>query len=83
MLDSVTPDLLIADLRLNGCNGLQLATQSHLDHPDVAVIITSAGDDDWWAEGEAKRHRAAYTAAPLEDPAFLRCVSAALNSRPV
>jgi len=82
LLDSVTPDLLITDLRLNDCNGLQLATQSHLDHPDVAVIITSPGDD-WWAEGEAQRHGAAYTAASPEEPAFLRCVWAALNSRPV
>jgi DNA-binding response OmpR family regulator len=80
LLDSLTPDLLIADLRLNDDNGLQLATQSHLDHPDVAVIIMSA-TDDWWAEGEAKRHGAAFIAAPLENPAFLPCVRAVLESR--
>jgi DNA-binding response OmpR family regulator len=80
LLESGTPDLLITDLRLDDYNGLQLATLSHLDHPDVAVIITSASDD-WWAEGEAKRHGAAFIAAPLENPAFLPCVRAALDSR--
>jgi DNA-binding response OmpR family regulator len=80
LLKSVTPDLLITDLRLDDYNGLQLATQSHRSHPDVAVIITSASDD-WWAEGEAKRHGAAFIAAPLENPAFLPCVRAALESR--
>jgi DNA-binding response OmpR family regulator len=80
LLDSATPDLLIADLRLNDYNGLQLATLTHLCHPDVAVIVTAASDD-WWAEGEAKRHGADFIAAPLENPAFLQCVGAALESR--
>jgi DNA-binding response OmpR family regulator len=80
LLNSVTPDLLIADLRLNEFNGLQLAIHSHVYHPNVAVIVTSAGDDPF-AEGEAKRHGAAFTTAPLENPGFLSCVRAALASR--
>jgi DNA-binding response OmpR family regulator len=80
LLDSLTPDLLIADLRLDDYNGLQLASQSRLSHPDVAVILTSARDD-WWAEGEAKRHGAAFIAAPLENPDFLPRVRAVLASR--
>jgi DNA-binding response OmpR family regulator len=80
LLNAVTPDLLIADLRLSDYNGLQLATQTHLAHPDVAVIITSV-TDDWWAEGEAKRHGADFIAAPLDNPAFVPCVRAALDRR--
>jgi DNA-binding response OmpR family regulator len=80
LLDSATPDLLIADLRLHDYNGLHLATLSHLCHPDVAVIITSTSDD-WWAEREAKRHGADFIATPLENPDFLPCVRAALDSR--
>ena len=79
LLDSVTPDLLITDLRLNDYNGFQLAMQSHRVHPDVAVIITSPSDD-WWAEGEAKRHGAAYIAGPIDNPDFLPRVRAALAS---
>jgi DNA-binding response OmpR family regulator len=77
LLRSVTPDLLITDLRLDDYNGLQLATQCRHDHPDVAVIIMSS-TDDWWAEGEAKRHGAAFIANPLENPGFLPCVQATL-----
>jgi len=80
LLESLTPDLLIADLRLDDYNGLQLAMQSGLDHPDVAVIIMSARDD-WWAEGEAKRQGAAFIANPLENPDFLPCIRAALSTR--
>jgi len=80
LLESLTPDLLIADLRLEEYNGLQLAMQSALHHPDVAAIIMSARDDSW-AEGEAKRHGAAFIANPLENLDFLPCVRAALSER--
>jgi CheY-like chemotaxis protein len=80
LLNSVTPDLLIADHRLDEFNGLQLAMHSHVYHPDVAVIVTSAGEDSF-AEGEAKRHGAAFIIAPLENPDFLPCVRAALAGR--
>jgi DNA-binding response OmpR family regulator len=80
LLNSLTPDLLIADLRLDEFNGLQLAIQSRVYHPDVAVIVTSRLDDSF-AEREAKRHGAAFISAPLENPDFLPCVRAALASR--
>jgi len=81
LLDSVTPDLVIADLRLNDHNGLQLATQTHLDRPDVAVMVITSARDDWWAEDEATRQGAAFIANPLENPDFLPCVRQALTSR--
>jgi CheY-like chemotaxis protein len=80
LLNSVTPDLLIADLRLDDFNGLQLAIQSGFYCPDVPVIITSTAVDPV-AEGEAKRYGAAFIAAPLENPAFLECVRASLAGR--
>jgi DNA-binding response OmpR family regulator len=81
LLESVAPNLLIADLRLDDYSGLQLAMHSRVYHPDVAIVVTCASDD-WWTEREAKRHGAAFIAAPLENPAaFLSCVRAALASR--
>jgi DNA-binding response OmpR family regulator len=80
LLDSVTPDLLIADLHLKDFNGLQLAIHSHLYHPDVPVVITSASLDST-AEAEAKHYGATFVAAPLENPDFLPCVRAALAGR--
>jgi DNA-binding response OmpR family regulator len=80
MLDSVTPDLLIADLHLERFNGLQLAIRSQQDHPDVPVIITFTREDPV-AEAEAARYGAAFIAGPLENPDFLPCVEAAVAKR--
>jgi CheY-like chemotaxis protein len=80
VLESVMPDLLIANLRLEAFNGLQLAIWNHLDHPDVPVIITSA-DQDPVAEAEAQHHGAAFVVAPLENREFLPAVSRAVAER--
>jgi DNA-binding response OmpR family regulator len=80
LLESVMPDLLIADLRLDHYNGLQLAIWNHLEHPDVPVIITSA-EDDPIAEAEARRHGAAFITNPLENRDFLPAVWGAIAER--
>jgi DNA-binding NtrC family response regulator len=80
LLNSVMPDLLIAELRLDRYNGLQLAIRSSQDHPDVPVIITSRYPDAI-AEAEAKQYGAAFVVAPLENRAFLPAVRNALDSR--
>jgi len=80
LLDSVTPDLLIADIRLERFNGLQLAIRSHFDHPDVPVIVTHVGED-LVAEAEARRYGVSFIATPLENPNFLSCVRSLVDSR--
>ena len=71
LLDSVTPDLLIADLHLDDFNGLQLAIHGHLDHPDVAVVVTSASPEPTVAS--ARRNTTApLHLAPLAIPTFFR-----------
>ena len=40
-----TPDLVIADIRLPGANGIDLARQLVHDHPVLVVVILSAYDD--------------------------------------
>lgn len=81
VLDSVIPDLLVADIRLEAFNGLHLASSSHYEHPDVPVIITHAHADPIF-EAQAEQYGARFVAAPLNRPAhFLRCVEAALVER--
>ena len=80
LLESVMPDLLIADLRLEHYNGLQLAIRSHLDRPDLPVVITSAVPDPV-AEAEATRYGASFVVAPLENRDFLRVVRSAIAER--
>jgi len=79
MLDSVTPDLLIADIRLERFNGLQLAIRSHFEHPDIPVIVTHH-EGDPVAEAEATRYGVSFIAAPLENPAFLPGVRSLVES---
>jgi DNA-binding response OmpR family regulator len=80
LLDSVTPDLLIADVRLERFNGLQLAIRCHFDHPGVPVVVTHVREDPV-AEAEAKRYGVSFVAAPLDNPNFLPCVRSLLANR--
>jgi DNA-binding response OmpR family regulator len=80
LLDSVMPDLLIADVRLERYNGLQLAIWNQMEHPDVPVIITSNHPDPI-TEAEARRYGASFVATPLENADFLPAVQDALAAR--
>jgi DNA-binding response OmpR family regulator len=77
-LYSVSPDLLIADVRLDAFNGLHLAARSRLDFPTLPVIITHAWPDPV-LEHEAQRQGAAFVVNPLENPDFLSGVRSALE----
>jgi len=80
LLDSLTPDLLIADIRLERFNGLQLAIRSHFDHPDLPVIVTHV-QEDAVAEAEAKRYGVSFVAAPVHNANFLPCVRSLVSGR--
>lgn len=80
LLQSVSPDLLVADIRLGSFNGLQLAILCRFDHPDVPVIITHVREDPIF-EVEAKRHGAEFLTVAPEDPAFLARVEMLLTRR--
>jgi DNA-binding response OmpR family regulator len=45
LLTTMSPDVLITDVRLGAFNGLHLALRRHLQQPDSASIITSATAD--------------------------------------
>jgi len=77
-LYTVSPDLLIADVRLDAFNGLHLAARARLDFPNLPVIITHAWPDPV-LEREAQRQGAAFVVSPLENPDFLINVRAALE----
>ena len=77
-LDSVLPDLLIADVHLSAYNGLQLAIRCHYDHPEVPVIVTHTRPDAV-TEETAKAYGAIFVAEPLRNPRFLPTVAALLT----
>ncbi len=78
LLDSVSPDLLIADVRLDAFSGLHIAVRSRIDHPLLPVIITHASPDPV-LENEATRQGATFIVKPLENPEFVRRVKAAIE----
>jgi len=80
VIDSASPDLVIADLRLGAENGLELAIRTRLDHPHVPVIITHSGEDVA-AEADAKLYGATFIPEPLANPRFLPRVQSALEQR--
>ena len=78
LLYSLSPDLLIADVRLDAFNGLHLAVRSRIDYPGLPVIITHASPDPV-LEGESKRQGATFVVNPLENPEFLSRVQSAIE----
>jgi DNA-binding response OmpR family regulator len=78
LLDSVRPDLLIADVRLEAYNGLHLAVRSRIDYPLLPVIITHPSPDPV-LESDAARYGASFIVNPLENPEFMRCIKAAVE----
>lgn len=83
LLNSVIPDLLVANARLRGLadvEGLHLAALSRRDHPNLPVIITH-GSHNQDLENEAKSRGMAFIVDPLENPEFLGCVAALLGER--
>jgi len=83
LLNSVIPDLLIANARLRDLvdmEGLELAALSRRDHPNLPVIITH-GSHHPDLENEAKSRGMAFIVNPLENPEFLGCVTASLGER--
>ena len=74
--DQHAPDLVVADLMLDGSSGLELTKRLHTYHPDLPVLIISMHDEQLYAEralragakgyvmkgrSEAEIIRAAYT----------------------
>ena len=66
-------DLLIADVRLRGFNGIDLVRQSSREHPDMAAIIMT-GYDEPMLELEAGRYGARFTRKPIQPLQFLQMV---------
>jgi DNA-binding response OmpR family regulator len=72
-------DLLIADVRLRGFNGIDLIRQCHYDYPDMASIMIT-GYDEPMMELEAGRYGSRFVRKPIQPVAFLRLVTESLTN---
>lgn len=75
VLESEAPDLLIADLRLNGFNGLQLVAINPRQVP--AIIVT--GFPDRVLEADARQMGAEYLLKPVSPAALLTIIEEKLS----
>jgi DNA-binding response OmpR family regulator len=71
-------DLLIADVRLRGFNGIDLIRQATRDYPDMASIIIT-GYDEPMMELEAGRYGSKFVRKPIQPAAFLETVDDSLR----
>ncbi len=74
LLATETYDLLIADVRLRGFNGLHLVQQIRVDRPEMATMIIT-GYDEPMLELEAGRYGALFVRKPFAPGAFLAAVA--------
>lgn len=70
ILDSITPDLLIVDIRLSGDNGLQLIAMAR--QPVPAIVITAF--DDRTLAAEARNLGAEFMLKPVSPAALLAAI---------
>lgn len=75
--DTESPDLVIADLRLGGFNGLQLLLLN--PQPTPTIIVTGFHDDV--LEAEARRAGASYVVKPISPSNLVALVKEKLDHR--
>ncbi len=78
LLESIQPDLLIADIRLGEFNGLHLVWRRHVEYPQRPSIVTNAYADPV-LERQARAFNAPYLVKPLSRERLLRVVARALG----
>jgi DNA-binding NtrC family response regulator len=78
LLATETFDLLIADVRLRGFNGLHLVRQAHAERPEMGTMIMT-GYDTTLMELEASRYGATFVRKPIDTAQFLGAVATSLG----
>jgi len=80
LLRSVRPDLLIADVRLESFNGLQLAAYCNTRFPGMPIVVTHVRPDPV-LERDAGRLGATFVVNPLDSAEFLSNVRSLLAAQ--
>ena len=81
-LDDATPDLVMADIRLDGESGLELMQQLQVDHPGLPVIIMTAYSDLDSAVRAFRGGAFEFLAKPFDLDEVGRLVEKALQAAP-
>lgn len=71
-LDSASPDLLVAEIKLGAYNGLHLAIRARSRGVKTPVILL--GDPDAVLQAEAERHQSAYLTMPVDERVLIETI---------
>jgi CheY-like chemotaxis protein len=82
LIDREAPDLVVADLRLPGADGLTVARHAHVHVPPIPVILITAYDSPQARSAAREGGVSVYLAKPFSNAAFLDAIQRALSPRP-
>jgi CheY-like chemotaxis protein len=74
LLDQVRPDLVVADLRLPGADGLAVARRARALVPPVPVVLITAYDSAWAKDAAREAGAATYLPKPFTNAEFLNAL---------
>jgi CheY-like chemotaxis protein len=78
MIDREQPDLVVADLRLPGTDGLAVTRHARRQVPPIPVILITGYDSPQSRRAATESGAEAYLAKPFSNSAFLDAVKRAL-----
>ena len=82
LLDQIHPDLVVADLRLPGADGLAVARHARTFVPPVPVVLITAYDSAWAKDAAREAGAAAYLAKPFTNAEFLNTLRRCVDTPP-
>ena len=81
LIDRDAPDLVVADLRLPGADGLAVTRHARRHVPPIPVILITGYDSPQTRRAAAESGAEVYLAKPFSNAAFLDAIERALHSR--
>jgi len=81
MIDRERPDLVVADLRLPGADGLAVTRHARRQAPPIPVILITAYDSPQTRQAAAESGAEVYLAKPFSNATFLDAIERVLPSR--
>jgi CheY-like chemotaxis protein len=81
LIDREKPDLVVADLRLPGADGLAVTRHARRHVPPIPVILITAYDSPQARSAARENGVGAYLAKPFSNAAFLDAIERVLHPR--
>ena len=75
------PDLVIADISLDGMNGIEFIKRLHTQHPDMEVLVVSMHDESLYAERALHAGAAGYLMKNEAESHIIPAIRRVLNGR--